>query len=1419
MKKTMILMLSVLLGVASAWARPALRGTVSVNQPDGTRLSLRLVGDEYLHYNTTADGFALVKDANGAYVYAQLDSDGQLIPTTLVAHDAAQRSAQELAFLQQTGQLKPQMSAQMKQLKQQNAESRRRAAEASRAQRYDYSAFKGLVLLVEYNDCQFQYDDYADIMQQMINQPNYTGEERTNPTLPYWLGSKTLQCTGSMRDYFYDNSNGIFDPTFDVVGPVQINRSQYFPGGKDFTGGGQLFVDACTAADSQVNFKDYDVNNDGVVDMIYFIFAGNAAYIQGNDPRLLWPHQSDLGYMRTRKDGVLLGRYACSTELFGYESYDWSILEGIGTMCHEFSHVLGLPDFYDTDNEYPGMCIDPGEWSVMANGADYNYGRTPCAYSLFERYALGFATPQLIEEPGSFSLENIGQSNAGYRINSQVKKEYFILENRQHEKWDSELPGHGMLVFRVDSTNNQVWTYNTVNDNPDHPYYELVRAGGPYMSGGYYYGTASDPFPGTRMVHRLDNLTTPANLRSWSGKITPLGLDNIEESNGVVTFDVFDANSLLSVTLVEQVMLGVGTSLQLNPVRYPDYAPYTFVWSSDNEQVATVTPEGVVVGISEGIAQITLTANESLQATCTVMVKNCTVADGIANFLELADDTEALLTLTNAQVLYSGKGDTYVRDATGSLILRGLGLTATKGNVLNGCIYGKKTSPVKMPVMTSVEGLTMATGITVDEGGDVEPVNVHISQLGEQYYANMVLVEKAQLVNDGGVYAVLGDKRYRLYNTLGITSPRIVVPTNMNRRYDITAIFGTNTLNGEVIEELYLLKSPTATTYVELTDISLPPTMVLPTDRFKPLMPELTPANADVFLTYASSDEEVATVNANGVLHTLASGTTTITVTNMNNGLQATTVLTVGDRTTAEDIAHFKALPLGGEADLVLNNAEVLFVKSNNAYVRDASGAIRFAATGLQLKAGDVLNGRVYGCYVLNNQMPELRPIEGSTNADNLTISQGGNVEPIALHISQLGDEYYANMVLVEKAQLVNDGGVFAVLGSKRYRLYNTLGVTNPRITVPTDLNKRYDITAIFGTNTLNGQIIDELYLLKSPTAAAYTELTGISLPATMQLVVGDETTLAPVLTPADADVFLTFASSDEQVATVGADGVLHAVASGSATITVTNVDNGLKAQTMLTVTEPRATVEDIAHFKALEPGSEAYLTLNNAQVLYTFMHDAYVRDATSAIRFASTGLQLKAGDVLNGRVGGSFMLNEQMPELRPIEGETNADELTITDGQQPELREVTVSQLTVADLADLIVLRNVMMQSVEGMAGLYVVDGDNFVRINNTFDLSEPFEGGTAYKFFDITGILTTAVVNAQTVKNLAMTQKPVLIQDFSGIDAMTLPAGEKVAVYDVRGKKVADTLAGHIGQLQLPSGIYLLKTATTTFKMVVRR
>ena len=790
-------------------AVPAHKGTVKMSQPDGTTVTIRLHGDEYLSFNTTEDGYSIVKNNQGFYVYAEL-KDGQLQPTTRVAHDAAERSAVELSYL--SGVKKYQVPAMTQLASDEKTEelSRRSAARQkaiSRAAQYDYSKFRGLIILVEFNDRSFTRSDYDSIVNDIANKENYTGFSTRYPF------------TGSVRDYFSDNSDGQFQPQFDVVGPVKVSRSQYYA--KKTQNAAQLINDAVSAADSKVNFKDYDRDNDGMVDMIYFIFAGYGSNYSGNDERFIWPHASMVYNPQTydwvRKDGVRLGRYACSTELYGWASQTEKIIEGIGTICHEFSHVLGLPDFYDTDyEESGGESHHPGGWDVMAGGSYNNYSRTPVGYTIYERYALGFATPEVIDTPGQYNLQNVS-TNVGYRINTPQKKEYFLLENRQKDKWNKYAPGHGMLVYRVDSTDAQVWQNNAVNANPSHNYFEVLRAGG-YKSDESMWG--SDPFPGTKKVRKLNNETSPANLKTWAGKNTPLGLENITEANGVITFDVVDVNILTSVKLPETIGLNVGLTYPLTVERYPESAPYTLEWKSDNEAVATVDQNGVVTGVSVGTANITVTANgnEQLKATCKVDVKSLTEYATIEGLKATFADEPSMLLMNGAQVLHVHGADVYVRDATGGIALVNAGLNVKANDVLNGFFAGYPQMTNEIVSLKAIEGVDNAATLSVTEGEAVAPHIVTLDQVNSSLYSDLITItgvtmKSTTIEGVKGVFASNDDVNVRVYNTFGLSSKELSMPKSYaGKKFDLTGIL-VNTVgnNGTLVYELGLLKSPTET--------------------------------------------------------------------------------------------------------------------------------------------------------------------------------------------------------------------------------------------------------------------------------------------------------------------------------------------------------------------------------------------------------------------------------------------------------------------------------------------------------------------------------------------------------------------------------------------------------------------------------
>ncbi len=514
MKKLTLLLVALLVCI-NASAIPANPGLVQMPQPDGTIVSIRLVGDEFYHFNTTADGYTVMLNDRGGYVYAQLDG-GNLVATDILAHDEDSRTAAELALISTT----PKRIVDETAVKQANIRRVKRNVDLSN---FDFENFRGLVILIDFADRTFASENPKEFYTEMFSTENLTGFH--DP-----IKNQDVTCLGSVRDYFRDQSNGVFNPPFDVYGPFTSTRNA----NECNANATSIFTSALKKANDYVDFSQYDNNNDGLVDMVFFLVAGFSSSSNGEASGYLWPHASNLFYRRINYDGKWIDRYASSTELYGWENTPSTVtVEGIGTVCHEFSHVLGLPDFYDTDyGSGGGESHNPGEWDVMAGGADFNYGRTPVGYTLYERYALGWANPKTITHTGTYSMEAVNVSRDGYILRSPVNNEFFTIENRQKTSWDAYLPGHGMIITRVDSTDLSVWTNNQVNVDPSHNYFEIIRAANTNSD-----DLASDPFPGTKGVPMITNGTMP-NLKTWDGRPNQFNLANITETDGIITFNV-----------------------------------------------------------------------------------------------------------------------------------------------------------------------------------------------------------------------------------------------------------------------------------------------------------------------------------------------------------------------------------------------------------------------------------------------------------------------------------------------------------------------------------------------------------------------------------------------------------------------------------------------------------------------------------------------------------------------------------------------------------------------------------------------------------------------------------------------------------------------------------------------------------------
>ena len=571
--------------VHAAYAIPAEPTPVKVQQPDGSTITVSLVGDEYYHFNTTVDGYTIVNN-KGRWEYAQL-SGGKLVASGMLAHDAAVRSASELSFLSTIEKRITDREA-VSGAKRAHLQRDNQNAQPKREPVVDYSKFRGLILLINFTDRQFLMDDPNNFYDEMSNKENYTG---------FYTGSgwnrRFNSCTGSVRDYFSDQSMGQFNPVFDIIGPVNVPFASTECGERY----SEVFRAALDSIDGQVDFTKYDSDSNGEIDMVFFLVAGYAASYSGNSDEYLWPHMSYLygwneeqhRYEYLIYDGMYMGRYASSTEIYGWEAYGMKTPNGIGTVCHEFSHVLGLPDLYDTDYERGGgQSNDPGEWDVMAGGSYGNSGRTPVGYSLWERTELGWTEP-ITMELGSHRLESIDKSNEGFILDSPVEGEFFMFENRQNNKWDASLPGHGLLVVRVDYTNPRVWWNNTVNCNPTHNYYELLRAG----------GTAeTTAFPSSAGVTFLTATSEPG-LVTWGGVPCDMALMQITESNGIITFNCEEGES--TSTIVEDFETMPVTEDRSKTNVKGRFATWNFLQANVAEDEAFSDSIGCLMGMPAGL--------------------------------------------------------------------------------------------------------------------------------------------------------------------------------------------------------------------------------------------------------------------------------------------------------------------------------------------------------------------------------------------------------------------------------------------------------------------------------------------------------------------------------------------------------------------------------------------------------------------------------------------------------------------------------------------------------------------------------------------------------------------------------------------------------------------------------------------------
>ncbi len=522
--KRILFTLSLLLQALAVSADRAQRVEQPSRQPDGSVVTTVLAGDEHLHYHATTDGHPLLRQPDGSWVYAYV-SGGELSPSSTLAHDVSQRSAREQLFLQLTDSRAEVSAEWSRRLSAANAHRAvRAAANVRRMQQQPTRAGmlatsvkkKGLIILVQYPDLSMQPTSTLEVFQQMAN----------------GLGAPVGNNVGSIREYFLAQSYGQLDLEFDVVGPYTLPQPMAYygsnAGGRD-SNVRQQALDAIQIASNDVNFADYDWDGNGEVEQVYIIYAGFAES-NGGPEDSVWPHEWKLA-SPVVYNGVTLSTYACSSELTGRMG---SAIGGIGTACHEFSHCLGLPDFYDTaDSNSFAM----GSWDLMSSGNHNGNGYHPVGYTAYERWFAGWLTPTELSTAAKVQdMPAIEDEPVAYVVyNDGNRNEYYLLANHQQRGFDAYNPAHGMMVLHV-TYDRAAWSRNTVNTDPALQRMTMVACDASFNSG----TEAGDLWPGPGRRTALTDTSIPAAVlympNTDGARLMHKPIEEISEDEGCITF-------------------------------------------------------------------------------------------------------------------------------------------------------------------------------------------------------------------------------------------------------------------------------------------------------------------------------------------------------------------------------------------------------------------------------------------------------------------------------------------------------------------------------------------------------------------------------------------------------------------------------------------------------------------------------------------------------------------------------------------------------------------------------------------------------------------------------------------------------------------------------------------------------------------
>ena len=523
----------------TAFAVPAFPDIVVFTQPCNREItvSIYLKGDERVHWAETVDGYSLLHGDDGSLVYATLDENGDMIATDLIATEKENRSPEVESFLAKTPKHLRFSQKQVDDMLEiwkivENAKKGPKTMSNVLGEK------KFLVILFEFNDKPFTHSKLE--FKRLFNQVNYT----------------TNGATGSVHDYYYDVSGGLFSLSVNVVGPYtgMYNTAHY---GNSNNGYQDFANEAVEYASADVDFSDYDNDGDGYIDGLHIIFAGSGEEA-GAGEDCIWSHKWNI-FNEPVYNNTIVDVYSCSPECSGSAGTE---MTRIGVICHELGHVFGAPDFYDTDyagsgGEFPGL----GQWDIMSSGSWNRGGISPAHHNPYTKvYIYGWRTCDTIDAtPERYIMNPVENGGEIHRVNTSTNRDFFLIENRQQIKWDKGIPGHGMLVYHIHP--NAIDGYVSNSRHPQQIYIlakpnnatDTFPRNEPSSYG--IVNNSDTPYPSTN--GRRDSLTDNSVpwFRPWSKAKNNTPIYNISENTN--TKQVFFTVQQLSADPLSAIVEGV----------------------------------------------------------------------------------------------------------------------------------------------------------------------------------------------------------------------------------------------------------------------------------------------------------------------------------------------------------------------------------------------------------------------------------------------------------------------------------------------------------------------------------------------------------------------------------------------------------------------------------------------------------------------------------------------------------------------------------------------------------------------------------------------------------------------------------------------------------------------------------------------